>query len=48
MRYEKINFSKVVKESNNLTDICKNLEIGTTKGNRDTVKKYIIKYDLDT
>lgn len=47
-RYEKNNFSKVVKESNNLTDICRNLGIGTTKGNRDTVKKYILKYDLDT
>lgn len=41
-------FSEVVRKSNNLTDICRNLMIGTTKGNRDTVKKYILKYELDT
>lgn len=40
-------FSKIVKESKNLTDICRNIGIGTTKGNRDTIKKYILKYDLD-
>jgi hypothetical protein len=47
-RYEKNFFSKVVKKSTNLSDICRNLGLGTTKGNRDTVKKYIKKYDLDT
>lgn len=47
MRYEKISFSKVVSESDNLSDVCRNLALNPTKGNRDTVKKYIINYDLD-
>lgn len=46
-KYEEVYFSDIVKKSNNLTDICRKLDIGTTKGNRDTVKKYIIKYGLD-
>lgn len=46
-RYEIDSFSEIVKISNNITDICRNLGIGTTKGNRDTVKKYILKYGLD-
>lgn len=46
-KYDEPYFSEVVKNSNNLTDICRNLKIGTTKGNRDTVKKYIIKYNID-
>lgn len=47
MNYEFEYFSEIVKSSDNLTDVCRNLKIGTTKGNRDTVKKYIIKYNLD-
>lgn len=41
-------FIEVIKASNNITDVCRNLKIGTTKGNRDTVKKYILKYEVDT
>jgi hypothetical protein len=46
-KYEQEYFTEIVRNSNNLTDICRNLGIGTTKGNRDTVKKYILKYGLD-
>lgn len=48
MRYEKISFSKTVRESNNLSDVCRKLSLNPTKGNRDTVKKYILNYNLDT
>lgn len=46
--YEKEYFTNIVKNSNNLTDICRNLNYGTTKGNRDTIKKYIKLYNIDT
>lgn len=41
-------FSEIINISNNLTDVCRNLKIGTTKGNRDTIKKYILKYGINT
>lgn len=47
-RYEKKFFEKIVSESINLKDVTRNLNISTTYGNRQTVKKYIKKYNLDT
>jgi len=46
--YKKNSFSKVVKESINLSDVTKNLGLKNFCGNRDTVKKYIKMYNLDT
>jgi len=46
-RYEKDFFTKIVKESINLSDVCRKLGIITTKGNRDTIKKYINIFNLD-
>lgn len=37
MNYEFEYFSEIVKSSDNLTDVCRNLKIGTTKVNRDTI-----------
>lgn len=45
--YEKNYFSDLIKESINLSDACRKLGLITTKGNRDTIKKYIYKYKLD-
>lgn len=45
-KYEKNVFSKIIENSINYTDVCRNLNIGLTKGNRDTIKKYIEKYEL--
>jgi hypothetical protein len=47
-KYEKESFSKIIQNSINYTDVCRNLEIGLTKGNRDTIKKYVEVYQLDT
>ena len=47
-KYEKENFTKIVGESINYTDVCRKLNISCGKGNRDTVKKYILKYEIDT
>ena len=46
--YKKDFFSIVVKESINLSDVTRNLGLKNYCGNRDTVKKYIKKYNLDT
>ncbi len=46
-KYEKQYFSEIIKNSINYTDVCRNLNIGTTKGNRDTIKKYIDEYGLN-
>jgi len=46
-KYKKESFSKVIKNSDNYVDACKNLNIGTSKGNRDTIKKYINLYSID-
>lgn len=45
--YNKEPFTNLIKESKNLSDACRKLGIITTKGNRDTIKKYIEKYELD-
>lgn len=47
-RYEKDFFAKIVSESNNLSDIARNLGLKAHYGNRQTIKKYIGLYDLDT
>lgn len=47
MKYEKTEFMKIVENSDNLSDICRNLGLTTLYGNRQTVKKYIEKYNLD-
>jgi hypothetical protein len=46
-KYEKEYFSKIIKESINYSDVCRNLNIISGKGNRDTIKKYINEYKLD-
>ena len=46
--YNREFFSEIVKKSNNLSDICRNLNISTTSGNREVVKRYIKEYNLDT
>jgi hypothetical protein len=47
VKYEKEFFTKIVSESINYTDVCRKLNISCGKGNRDTVKKYILNYDID-
>ena len=46
-KYEKEKFSKIISESINYTDACRNLKIGLTYGNRQTIKNYIDEYKLD-
>jgi len=46
--YESEEFDKVVLESKNLVDICRNLKLKTTGGNRNTIKKWIKIKKLDT
>lgn len=46
-KYEKEFFSELVKNSNNLTDVAKKLNLKPFCGNRGTIKKYIKLYDLD-
>jgi len=45
-KYEKNYFSEIIKNSINYTDACRKLNIGTGKGNRDTIKKYVNEYGL--
>jgi len=45
--YEKKHFSDIVKKSRSYTDVARKLNIGTTCGNRQTIKKYIKIYELD-
>lgn len=47
MRYEEVKFRNIVKEGYNISDVTKKLGLRPTKGNRDTVKKYIFIYNLD-
>lgn len=47
MRYEKEKFGKVVSVSKTLSDVARQLGLSPSKGNRDTIKKYIKLYDLD-
>jgi uncharacterized protein Veg len=46
--YESEEFDKVVSESKNLFDICRNLNLKTTGGNRNTIKKWIKVKKLNT
>jgi ribosomal protein S27AE len=46
-KYEKKFFEEIVKKSINYKDVTRNLDIGTTYGNRQTVKRYIKKYKID-
>lgn len=45
--YEEKYFTEIINKSINYTDVCRKLNVGTTKGNRDTIKKYISLYKLD-
>lgn len=47
-RYEEKSFTDIVKRSMNLTDIARNLGLSPFCGNRNTIKKYIKKYNIDT
>ena len=47
-KYEKEPFSQIVKNAINLSDICRKLRISISYGNRQTIKKYIEKYKLNT
>jgi len=47
-RYDKESFTEIVLNSNNLSDVAKNLGLKPFCGNRNTIKKYIRLYDLDT
>ena len=40
-RYNKKTFTNIVLNSNNLTDVAKNLNLKPFCGNRNTIKKYI-------
>ena len=46
--YESEEFDKVVSESKNLVDICRNLNLKTTGGNRNTIKRWIKIKNLNT
>lgn len=47
-RYEEKSFSEIVKNSRNLTEIAENLGLKPFCGNRNTIKKFINIYNLDT
>jgi len=47
-RYEKEKFSNVVKNSLNLSDVARKIGLTAGHGNRQTIKKYIEVYKLDT
>ena len=46
--YKSDEFDIIVRNSKNLVDICRNLNIGLTGGNRITIKKWIRIKKLDT
>jgi hypothetical protein len=46
--YKSIEFDNIVSRSKNLVDICRNLNLGLTGGNRNTIKKWIKIKNLDT
>jgi len=46
-KYNEIKFKKVVGESKSYTDVARRLGITTHCGNRNTIKKYIEKYNID-
>jgi len=47
-KYLKENFEPIVKNSNSINDVCKNIGLNTFHGNFQTVKKYIKLYSIDT
>lgn len=47
-KYEYENFKTTIENSKNKRDVCKNLGLGLTYGNRKTIQKYIDLYGLDT
>ena len=47
-RYEKEAFSKAVCLNNSLSDVAREIGLSPSKGNRDTIKRYIRLYNLDT
>lgn len=47
MKYNRQHFSKIISNSKNISDACRKLNGNTGCGNRQTVKKYIRKYNLD-
>ena len=46
-KYEEKSFTKLVKESDNLSDVAKKMGLKPFCGNRNTIKKYILKYNID-
>lgn len=46
--YKSEEFNIIVSKSNNLVDICRNLNLKLTGGNRNTIKKWIRDKNLDT
>jgi hypothetical protein len=46
-RYEELYFTEIIKNSINYVDVCRNLKLSTTMGNRQTIKKYIKIYKCD-
>lgn len=46
-KYLRINFEKIVKSSKSFADVARKLELPLYYGNRQTIKKYIEKYNLD-
>lgn len=46
--YKSYEFDRIVKNSRNLVDICRNLNLKLTGGNRNTIKKWIKIKNLDT
>jgi hypothetical protein len=48
MRYEKSKFEEIVLKSFTLSEVARNLGLEPSKGNRDTIKKYIKLYNIDT
>lgn len=47
VKYEKKFFEEIISKSINYVDVCRNLNIGSTYGNRQTIKKYIELYGLN-
>lgn len=46
-KYNKDLLENIIKKSINYVDVCRYLNIGTTYGNRQTIKKYVNKYNID-
>ena len=46
--YQSEQFDEIVKKSKNIYDVCRNLNLGFTGGNRNTIKKWIKTKNLDT